>query len=162
MNPQTPTQTTLPETQSVVISTPQAPKPDHKKLILVIGGFLVLAVGLASGLFLISRPTEYNTGATRTSYQCKLIKVFDTQERQLSTQDLANLQAGDTIRFAVEGSGTTSDYTAAQFTINGTQMPETAAKLSITSNLYQEYTIPAGETAFTVTALLKAIDGNWY
>ena len=95
------------------------------------------------------------------SYQCKMIGVIDENETEISSSELSKLKTGDTILFVVEGSGNTSDYTAAKFTINGEDQIETTTKLS-NGNFYQEYEIPPGVGTFQVTAVLRAVDGNWY
>lgn len=96
------------------------------------------------------------------SYQCKLIQATTTTGSALTAANMSDLNVGDVVRFVVVGSGVPSDYTAARMTINGTLQSETTTRVAGSNNLYQDYTIPAGVTSFTVSAELKAVDGKWY
>lgn len=104
---------------------------------------------------------EGRVDLSSVSYQCRLIKAFNTAGTEISATTLTTLSAGDVVRFVVNGSGVASDYSAAQFTINATELPESTLKTTA-GDYYTEYTIPANTKTFTVSAKLKAKDGNWY
>ncbi len=85
--------------------------------------------------------------------QCQAIKAYDTSWNLLTTTQLSQLKAGDKVRFTVTGTTTSGVFDKARFTINGTLRPEvTTTKPNATQEFYDEYTIPAGTTSFTVTA----------
>ena len=67
-----------------------------------------------------------------------------------------NLQAGETVRFAVLGSTTAGIFDKAIFSINGVLTPEVTQKKPSTEEFYYEYTITEADlgTAFTVQAWL--------
>lgn len=95
------------------------------------------------------------------SYQCQQIMAEDENGNNLSSSDLSNLKDGDKVVFVAKGSGTTANYQAVRFSINGTQMSESTQKTSGGDYSYT-YTIPTGTDSFSVTAQLKAKDNNWY
>lgn len=154
-------QPTSPQIPVVNTTVTAVASNSRKKVAFIVAGFVILAAGIVSGLFLISRPVDYRTGATQISYQCKLITALNAQGQPLTPTDLTQLKAGDVIRFSVQGNGTSSNYTAVRFTINNVQMAETTTKLG-SGDFYQEYTIPQGQTSFSVTAQIKATNGTWY
>lgn len=92
-------------------------------------------------------------GGNTLSASCLNIKAYDTSWNQLTAADLANLQVGDIVRFAVKGSATSGTFNKARFTINNILRPEvTTTNPSDTQQFYDEYTIPDGVTTFTIGA----------
>ena len=88
--------------------------------------------------------------------RCIEIKIYDTNWNLLSPSQLVNLQAGETVRFAVLGSTTAGIFDKAIFSINGVLTPEVTQKKPSTEEFYYEYTITEADlgTAFTVQAWL--------
>ncbi len=102
-------------------------------------------------------PTAPTTSTTPTTSQetaqCQAIKAYDTNWNLLTNAQLAQLKAGDKVRFTVTGTTTSGTFDKARFTVNGTLGPETTTtKPSANQEFYYEYTIPAGTTSFTVTS----------
>jgi hypothetical protein len=94
--------------------------------------------------------------------QCLNVEAYDTAWIKLTSADLQNLKAGDTVRFTVGGTATSGSFDKARFTINGTLRPEVTQKQPGTNNFYDEYTIPDGVTSFTVQAELHHSSLGWF
>ena len=91
------------------------------------------------------------------SAQCLNIIALDEEGNQLSSEDLVNSQAGDTITFAVAGEASEGTIDSARFIINGTTRPEVTQKKDVggTMMFFDEFTIPENITSFTVRAQLR-------
>ena len=100
-------------------------------------------------------PTPTNTPvptATPTpALACLNTRVFDTNWNELSGSELAQLQAGDKVRFTVAGSATSGTFDKARFRINSsTWRPSVTQKRPGTNEFYDEYTIPPNTYSFSV------------
>ena len=100
-------------------------------------------------------PTPTNTPvptATPTpALACLNTRVFDTNWNELSGSELAQLQAGDKVRFTVAGSATSGTFDMARFRINSsTWRPSVTQKRPGTNEFYDEYTIPPNTYSFSV------------
>lgn len=93
---------------------------------------------------------------------CLDVVAYDTDWNQLSMSDLAVLQEGDVVRFAVAGSTTSGFFDKARFTINGTLRPEVTAQKPGSDEFYDEYTIPEGTENFTVSAQIHHSSLGWF
>lgn len=93
--------------------------------------------------------------------QCLNIKAYDTNWNQLTAAQLSSLKAGDRVRFTVSGTPA-NKIDKAKFKINGNQKPEVTQKKPGTDEYYDEYTIPAGVTSFTVNAKLHHVTLGWF
>lgn len=93
---------------------------------------------------------------------CLDVKAYDTGWNQLSSGDLASLKPGDIIRFAVGGTTTSGGFDKARFTINGTLRTEVTAQKPGSDEFYDEYTVPAGITNFTVNAEIHHTSLDWF
>lgn len=94
--------------------------------------------------------------------QCLDIKIFDTQWNRLTTDDLAELDSGDTIRFSVSKSTNLGTIDKARFSVNGTTRPETDTVRPGTDEFYDEYTIPDGVNEFSISAELNHSQLGWF
>lgn len=102
-------------------------------------------------------PTPPPIGAS-----CLDVVAYDTDWNQLSISDLAVLGEGDVVRFAVAGSTTSGFFDKAQFTINGVLRSEVTAQKPGSNEFYDEYTVPAGVTSFTVNAQIHHSSLGWF
>jgi len=68
---------------------------------------------------------------------------------------------GDTVRFTVAGQASSGSFDKARFKINGVQRPEVTGKRPATEEYYDEYTIPAGITTFTINAQIHHATLGW-
>ncbi|MFZ5932481.1 MAG: hypothetical protein ACOYT7_00105 [Patescibacteria group bacterium] len=93
--------------------------------------------------------------------QCLNVKAYDTSWNPLSPDDLAQLKAGDVVRFAVAGTTTGGSFDKARFKINGVQRPEVTQKKPGTEEFYDEYTIPEGITSFSIGAQIHHATLGW-
>ncbi len=96
--------------------------------------------------------------------QCLNIKAYDTSWVQLTAQQLSALSTGSVVRFASKGSATSGNFDRARFTVNGVLRPEvTTANPSDPQEFYDQYTIPAGITSFSIGAEIHSTALNdWY
>lgn len=94
--------------------------------------------------------------------RCVEIKAYDTNWNQLTATQLSRLKVGDKVRFTVRGSATKGTFDKARFTINGIQRPAVTAKKPNTEEFYDEYTIPTGETTFTINAQVHHKTLGWF
>jgi hypothetical protein len=92
------------------------------------------------------------TPGTGPSAQCLNIKAFDTSWNLLTTAQLQQLKAGDSVRFTVAGTATSGTFDKAKFKINGIERPEVTGKRPGSEEYFDEYTIPVGVTTFTINA----------
>ncbi|MDP3955528.1 MAG: hypothetical protein Q8Q15_04180 [bacterium] len=98
-------------------------------------------------------PTSAPGGTTPTpTASCLAIKAYDTSWTLLDAVALANLTAGETVRFATIGQTNSGSFIKARFTVNGILLPETANKKPGTEEFYTEYIVPTGTTSFMVTS----------
>ncbi|MCL4382872.1 hypothetical protein M1545_03720 [Patescibacteria group bacterium] len=105
--------------------------------------------------------TTTTTGGS-TSAQCLNIKAFDTNWNALSTTELGQLQVGDKVRFTVAGTTTSGTIDRARFIINGVTRAAVTAKRPGTNEYFDEYTIPAGTTSFSIRAQLNHSTAGWF
>jgi len=96
--------------------------------------------------------------------QCLEIKVFNSEDVELTAEDLADLAAGDVVKFAVRGSASSGAITKARFTINGTLGTEITGKQEINGVSYyvETYTIPDDVTTFSMKAELYHPTALWF
>ena len=106
-------------------------------------------------------PTATPSPTPGPAPRCWNIKAYDTSWNQLSASQLSGLKAGDRVRFAVSGSPA-NKIDKAKFKINGVDRPETSSKKPSTDEYYNEYTIPAGTTSFTINAKLHHVTLGWF
>jgi hypothetical protein len=95
------------------------------------------------------------------SATCNSVMAYDQNWQALSATQLSALKSGDVVRFAVGGTSSGGSFDRARFTINGTQRPEVTTIRPGTSEFYDEYTIPAGSTSFTVSAQIRHTQLGW-
>lgn len=111
-------------------------------------------------------PTTPNNSPTpttpNTTAACGDVKAYDTNWKLLTSDDLKSLKTGAIVRFAVAGTTNSGSFDKARFTINGTQRPEVTTKKPSTDEFYDEYTIPAGTTSFTVSAQVHHVVLGWF
>ena len=93
--------------------------------------------------------------------QCLNIKAYDTNWTELTSAQLAQIKVGDTVRFTVAGQASSGSFDKARFKINGVQRPEVTGKRPATEEYYDEYTIPAGITTFTINAQIHHATLGW-
>jgi len=72
---------------------------------------------------------------------------------------MVDLKSGDMVRFAVKGTTNSGSFTAARFIIN--TQTASATKRGAADEFYYDYTIPEGETSFTVKAQIQHSTGVW-
>jgi hypothetical protein len=94
--------------------------------------------------------------------QCLNIKAFDTGWNQLSTTQLSALKAGDTVRFSVAASASSGSYDQARFIVNGTTRAAVTQKRPGTQEFYDEITISAGTTTFSINAQVHHTSVGWF
>ena len=92
---------------------------------------------------------------------CQNIKAYDTNWGPIIIAQLSTLKPGDKIRFTVSGTPA-SKIDKARFIINGTTRPETTNKAPWPDVFYDEYTIPAETTSFTINAQLHHVTLGWF
>lgn len=96
------------------------------------------------------------------SAQCLDVKAYDTNWTQLTVAQLAQLRAGDRIRFTVAGTSVGGgSIDRARFRINGVQRPEVTQKKPGTEEYYDEYIIPSGTATFTIHAQIHHTTLGW-
>ncbi len=113
-------------------------------------------------------PTPTDTAPTPTApsetlppevAQCRAITIYDTQWNVLTPAQLTALKAGDVIRVSVSGNPDAA-FDQARFVINGTTQAAVTQKKPNTQEFYDEYTIPAEGSAFSVNAQLHHVTLN--
>lgn len=105
-----------------------------------------------------------STGGPGISAQCLNIQAFDTEWNKLSATELSTLQPGESVRFSIGGTTTSGTIDKARFIINGQTQPEVTQKRPGSSEFYYEYTIPEGQTSFSINAQLHHTnpDIGWF
>ncbi len=93
--------------------------------------------------------------------QCNEVIAYDEDWNVLSTDELSHLKEGDVVRFAINGTATSGTFDKARFTINGTLRPEVTTQRPGSTDYYDEYTIPAGESVFEVSAEIFHSELGW-
>jgi hypothetical protein len=96
------------------------------------------------------------------SAQCNQVNAYDINWNLLDSADLSNLEAGNTVRFAVTGSATSGEIDMAKFTVNDVDFGETSEKRVETDEFYFEYDIPEGVVNFEVNAQLHHSELGWF
>ncbi|OGM27683.1 hypothetical protein A3D00_02060 [Candidatus Woesebacteria bacterium RIFCSPHIGHO2_02_FULL_38_9] len=81
------------------------------------------------------------TPTPQISASCKEIKTYNTAWNILTTIQLSKLNAGDKVRFTVQGSASSGTFDKAKFSVNGTITPEVTSKKPGTEEFYYEYTV---------------------
>lgn len=92
---------------------------------------------------------------------CQNIKAYDTNWGPITIAQLSTLKPGDKIRFTVSGTPANM-IDKARFIINGITRPETTNKAPWPDVFYDEYTIPAETTSFTINAQLHHVTLGWF
>lgn len=110
----------------------------------------------------ISSPTPTPTPPPNISAQCNDVKVYDMEWNLLTTQDLSDLSAGDTIRFAVSGTASQGTFDKAKFTVNSLSLGETSNLKPGSNEFYVEYEIPEEVASFTVNAQVHHSELGWF
>lgn len=108
-----------------------------------------------------SAPASAPASSAGTTAFCQQIKAYDTNWAQLGPSQLAALQVGDHVRFAVRGSATGGTFTKAIFKVNGVDSNEITNKKPGTEEYFYEYTIPTGATAITVEGFVFHSTLGW-
>ena len=110
-------------------------------------------------------PTPTPTPTDEIYCSCLEIQAFDTEWNELTSTELSNLKAGNTVRFTVSGTTNSGNIDKARFRINSpTWRTVVVAKKPGTNKFYDEYTIPEGVTGFTINAQLHhtSSDIGWF
>jgi len=109
-------------------------------------------------------PTPSGAIDTTIAAQCLNIKAFDNNWVLLTAADLTELREGDIVRFTANGTTTSGTLDRARFSINGIVRTAVTQKRPNTQEFYDEYTIPAGTTTFTISAELHHTDATigWF
>ncbi|HSX49015.1 MAG TPA: hypothetical protein VLE44_02040 [Candidatus Saccharimonadales bacterium] len=95
--------------------------------------------------------------------QCTAVAAYDTNWAPLTVAQLSALKPGDKVRFTVAGTTSSGSFDQARFTINGALQAPVTGQRPNSADFFEEYTIPAGVTSFTVTAQIHLpADNNWY
>ncbi|OGM05168.1 hypothetical protein A2715_03360 [Candidatus Woesebacteria bacterium RIFCSPHIGHO2_01_FULL_39_32] len=94
--------------------------------------------------------------------ECSAVKAYDSEWNLLSSTDLANLKAGDVVRFTVSGTASSGTFDKARFTINGVLRAEVTTKKPGSNEFYDQYTVPVGVTTFNVSAQIHHTDLGWF
>ena len=97
----------------------------------------------------------------RVQAECNEVIAYDENWNQLSSAQLSQLESGDVVRFAINGTASSGSFQKARFTINGTLRPEVTAQRPGSSDYYDEYTIPASQTSFNVSAEIFHSELGW-
>ena len=93
--------------------------------------------------------------------QCLNIRAFDTNWVELTVAQLAQLKAGDKVRFTVGGTASGGSFDKAKFKINGVERPEVTGKRPDSQEYFDEYTLPEGVTTFTINAQIHHSSLGW-
>lgn len=94
--------------------------------------------------------------------QCNLVRVYDLEWNQITTEFLPSLTPGQTIRVTVAGSVSQGTIGQARFTINGeTRQPVTQIRPG-TNEIYDEFVIPQNITSFSIKGELFHPEIGWF
>ena len=102
-----------------------------------------------------------------TGPQCNpgSVKIYDSSWTRLTINPngtITGLKVGDKVRITVAGIPA-AGFDKARFTINGTLRPGVTTTHPRTGEFYDEYTIPAGATTFTVIGEVHNVSLNrWF
>jgi hypothetical protein len=90
--------------------------------------------------------------------------AFDTEDNQLTPEDLSLLSVGDSFVLAVRGNASRGQITKARFSINGQQRSEVAVKKNIGGAVFfvDTYTIPKGIIKFSIGGQVFHPDLGWF
>jgi len=93
--------------------------------------------------------------------QCKGVKAYDKDWKEISNAELSELKPGDEVYFTVEGNAVSSgNIQKGRIKVNSGDWQETTNKKPGSEEFYITYTIPEGVTTFTVVG--EVFDGlNW-
>lgn len=94
--------------------------------------------------------------------QCLAVQAFDANWTLLTSDKLSSLKVGDVVRFAIGGTATTGVNDKAKFKINGVDRPEVTGKRPGTDEFFDEYTVPAGVSSFSVGAQMHNSVLGWF
>ncbi len=94
---------------------------------------------------------------TGPTAQCQNVKAYSSTWAPLTTAQMSALTSGTSINFCVTGVATAGNFDKAKFTINGVAQAETTTKRPGSEDFCQSYTIPAGVSAFTVSAQIHHV-----
>jgi hypothetical protein len=94
--------------------------------------------------------------------QCREIKIYDTDWNELTTDDLSQLTAGDTVFILVTSSTTAGSINQARFTINNKAQDPTTLKKPGTNDLYMQYLIPEEENKLEIKVELYHSTFGWF
>ena len=78
----------------------------------------------------------------------------------MSPSQLAQLDPGDTVIFAVSGTASSGTFTKARFAVNNTSIGEVTAK-NANGEFYVEYEIPASISTFSVKGEVFHSNLDW-
>ncbi len=95
------------------------------------------------------------------SAQCQNVKAYNTTWSPLTSTQLSQLEAGDSVNFCVVGSASSGSFNKARFTINGALQAETTTVRPGSSDFCQSYVIPSGVTTFNVSAQIHHATLGW-
>lgn len=94
--------------------------------------------------------------------ECSAVVAYDENWTALTPTALSELEDGDIVRFTVSGTATSGTFDMARFSVNGATAVEVTDQKPGTSEFYYEYTIPAGEDTFNVTAEVHHSTLGWF
>jgi hypothetical protein len=93
---------------------------------------------------------------------CESVSAYDAAGNPLTNAQLSALTPGIIVSFCARGIAVSGYFDKGQFTIDGTQLPETTIRNS-RGDFCQSYTILPIYTAITVTAKVHHLpDDVWY
>jgi hypothetical protein len=93
--------------------------------------------------------------------QCFDVKIYDTNWTQILPAQFGSLKAGDKIRFTIGGNTSSGSFDKARFKINGAQRAEVTGKRPSSNDFYDEYTLPAGVSTFSISAQIHHSSLGW-
>jgi hypothetical protein len=93
---------------------------------------------------------------------CSEVVAYDEEWAELTTTDLAALEEGDVVRFAVSGTASSGTIDMARFSVNGGSFVEVTDLRPGSDDFYYEYTIPEGVNSFNVSAEVFHSELGWF
>lgn len=96
------------------------------------------------------------------SAECSNVIAYDENWVALTPNALSQLEEGDVVRFAVFGTASEGTFDMARFSINGAAAVESTDIKPSSQEFYYEYTIPAGEDTFNVSAEIHHSELGWF
>lgn len=106
-----------------------------------------------------------NSGSVQSgglTASCSAVSAYDENWNHLSANQLAQLEAGDEVFFAVSGTASSGTFQKARFSVNGAQPVEVTDKRPGSQDFYYKYKIPAGVTTFKVDADMLHSELGWF